>query len=110
MSRSPQKETVSVAIRGLIFDFGGVITNMRWDVARRLEEEHVLERHTLLRTLYGSEGWRAVEPGELIEENLALVRACRPPYRAGILSNADLLLEDRMRDGLGIHHLFDTVI
>ena len=133
-----------MAIRGLIFDFGGVITNMRWDVARRLEEEHALERNALLRTLYDSEDWRAVELGEgdievwrlaahrrleetagrelpplhqqwrdawgLIEENLALLRALRPPYRAGILSNADISLEDRMRDGLGIHHLFDMVI
>jgi putative hydrolase of the HAD superfamily len=133
-----------VLYRGLVFDFGGVITNMRWDVARRLEEEHGLERNTLLRTLYDNDEWRAVEVGRgdidgwrerahgrleeaagrtlpplhqrwreswgLIEENLALIRALRPPYRIAILSNADLTLEDRMRDGLGIHDLFDTVI
>jgi len=133
-----------MTIRGLVFDFGGVVTNMRWDVARRLEEEHALERNTLLRTLYDADDWRAVELGagdieawrvaahrrleeaagralpplhqqwrdswHLIEENLALLRALRPPYRAGILSNADISLEDRMRDGLGIYDLFDTVI
>ncbi len=130
--------------RGLIFDFGGVITNMRWDVAHELERQHGLERNTLLRTLYDNDGWRAVEVGQgdidawratahqrleeavgrplpplhqqwreswgLIEENLRLVRILRPPYRIGILSNADITLEDRMRDGLGIHALFDTVV
>ena len=133
-----------MAIRGLVFDFGGVIMNMRGDVARRLEEEHTLERNALLRTLYDADDWRAVEVGRgdieawrlaahhrleeaagrempalhqqwrdswhLIEENLALLRALRPPYKAGILSNADISLEERMRDGLGIYDLFDTVI
>ena len=133
-----------MAIQGLIFDFGGVITNMRWDVAQELEEEHQLEKNVLLRSLYDSDDWRAVEVGEgdieawraqahrrleelagrplpplhqqwreswrLIDENIALIKALRPPYRIGILSNADLTLEDRMRDGLGIHDLFDMVI
>ena len=40
-----------MAIRGVIFDFGGVITNMRWDVARDLEREHGLERHIIARSL-----------------------------------------------------------
>ncbi|MCH8995144.1 MAG: HAD family phosphatase [Chloroflexi bacterium] len=131
-------------IRGLIFDFGGVISNMRWDVAHELEEEHGLERNTLLRTLYDSDEWREVQVGRgdiegwreaahrrleeaagkslpplhqqwretvgLIQENVDLVRALRPPYTIAILSNADLTLEERLRDGLGIHHLFDTVI
>ncbi len=131
-------------VRGLIFDFGGVITNMRWDVARELEERNGLERNTLLRTLYDNDEWRAVEVGQgdidgwrsgahrrleeaagkplpplhqqwreswgLIEENLRLIRALRPPYRIAILSNADITLEDRLRDGLGIHRLFDTVV
>ncbi len=131
-------------IRALIFDFGGVITNMRWDVAREIEQQHGLERNTLLRTLYDADDWRAVEIGQgdievwreaahhrleeasgrplpllheqwrrswgLIEENIALVKALRPPYRTGILSNADLTLEERLRDGLGLRHLFDDVI
>ena len=133
-----------MTIRALVFDFGGVIMNMRWDVARSLEKEHALERNALLRTLYDADDWRAVEVGRgdieawrlaahrrleeaadrempplhqqwrdswhLIEENLALLRALRPPYKAGILSNADISLEERMRDGLGIYDLFDTVI
>ena len=131
-------------IRGIIFDFGGVIHNMRWDVAHKLEEEHRLERNTIIRTLYDADDWRAVQVGAgdreawrraahgrleeaagralpplheqwrqswgLIEENVALVRALRPPYRLGVLSNADSALEERMRDGLGIHHLFDDIV
>jgi putative hydrolase of the HAD superfamily len=131
-------------IRGLIFDFGGVIVNMRWDMARKLEDEHKLERNALLRTLYDADDWRAVETGTgeidvwreaahkrleaaagrempqlheewrlswgLIEPNIELIRALRPPYRTAILSNADLSLEERMRDGMNIHHLFDTIV
>jgi putative hydrolase of the HAD superfamily len=131
-------------IRGLIFDFGGVISDMRWDVARQLEEEHGLERGAIARTLYASEEWTLVETGKgeidawreaahrrleqlagrplphlheqwrrsvrLIRENVELIRALRPPYRTAVLSNADLTLEDRIRDGLGIHDLFDTIV
>jgi putative hydrolase of the HAD superfamily len=133
-----------VPIRGVIFDFGGVIHNMRWDVAHELEREHGLERNTLVRTLYDSDEWREVQVGRgdvqawreaaqqrlevaagrtlpplhqqwheswsLISENVELVRALRPPYRLAVLSNADVTLEDRMRDGYGIHDLFDEVI
>ncbi len=131
-------------IRGLIFDFGGVVMDMRWDVARELEEQHGLERATLFRTLYDSDEWRAVQVGRgdleawrlashrrleeaagrqlpplhqqwrettgLIQANVALIRALRPPYRIAVLSNADTSLEERIRDGMGIHHLLDTVI
>ena len=133
-----------MSIRGAIFDFGGVITNMRFDYARELEREHGLERNTLFRTFYDSEDWRAVQIGQadpemlaenahrrleavagramprlheqwrnswtLIGENVELIKALRPPYKVSILSNADLNLEDRLRNGLGIHHLFDDVI
>ena len=133
-----------MTIRGVIFDFGGVIMDMRWDVAGQLEEAHGLERNTLVRTLYDSDDWREVQVGRggpeawrhaahrrleeaagralpplhqqwrdswrLIPENLDLVRALRPSYRTAILSNADITLEDRLRDGLGIHSLFDDVI
>jgi hypothetical protein len=51
-------------IRALIFDFGGVINNMRWDVAQALEEKHQLERNTILKTLYDADDWRAVELGQ----------------------------------------------
>lgn len=50
-------------IRGVIFDFGGVLMNMRWDVARELEKEHGLERATIARTLYDCDEWREVELG-----------------------------------------------
>ena len=134
----------NVAIRALIFDFGGVITNMRWDVARDLEKQHGLEARTLLRTLYDADDWRAVELGEgnieewresahtrleeaagkklpylheewrnswgLIEENLALIKALRPPYKISILSNADKTLEERIEHALKLTHLFDDII
>jgi putative hydrolase of the HAD superfamily len=117
--------------------------NMRWDVARALEEEHGLERSSLLRSLYDNDEWRAVEVGEgdievwragahrrleetagkplpplheqwrrswgPIHENIRLVRSLRPPYRIAILSNADVTLERRLREGR-LHHLFDAVI
>lgn len=131
-------------IRGLIFDFGGVISNMRWDVAHELEEQYGLERNALLRTLYDSDDWRQVQTGRgdveawreaahqrledfagrplpplhqqwwettgLILENVELIRALRPPYRIAVLSNADSTLEERIRDGMGIDYLFDTVV
>ena len=131
-------------ICGVIFDFGGVIHNMRWDVAHALEQEHGLERNTVVRTLYDSDEWRAVQVGRgdvqawreaaqqrleaaagrtlpplheqwhetwgLISENVELVRALRPPYRLAVLSNADITLEDRIRNDYGIYDLFDEVI
>jgi putative hydrolase of the HAD superfamily len=133
-----------VTIRGVIFDFGGVIHNMRFDVMRQIEAQHGLERDTILRTLYDAKDWHEIQIGRgdidawhaaaqrrldeaagrpmpplhvrwreswhPIEENVALIRALRPPYRLAVLSNADRTLEDRMRDGLNIHHLFDTVV
>ena len=133
-----------MSIRGLIFDFGGVISNMRWDVARKLEEEHGLERGIIFRTIYDNDDWRAVQVGRgdvdgwregaqrrleeaagrplpplhqqwretigLIKENVELIRTLRPPYQTAILSNADITLEERIRDGLGIDHLFDTIV
>ena len=131
-------------IRGVIFDFGGVINNMRWDVARELEEKHGLERSTIVRTLYDNDDWRLAQIGKadplvykeaghkrleaaagtslpplhqqwrdswaLIDENLDLIRKLRSGYRLAILSNADKNLVGRLRDGLGIFDLFDTVV
>jgi putative hydrolase of the HAD superfamily len=48
---------------GVIFDYGGVLWNMRWDVCRRLEETHGLERGLVFSTLYRSETWLAIERG-----------------------------------------------
>ncbi|MDP3766504.1 MAG: HAD-IA family hydrolase [Dehalococcoidia bacterium] len=131
-------------IRGLVFDFGGVINNMRWDVSAALEEEHGLERGALVRTFYDNDEWREVQEGRgdsalwlaashrrleeiagrslpplhdrwreswhPIKENIELIRALRPSYQMAILSNADRNLEERMRDGMAIHDLFDTVV
>lgn len=47
----------------VIFDFGGVLWNMRWDVCHELEEAHGLERGLVFTTLYRSETWRRIERG-----------------------------------------------
>ena len=52
-----------MSIRGLIFDYGGVIQDMGWDVARELEEKYGLEPGTLPHTLYLSDEWREIELG-----------------------------------------------
>jgi putative hydrolase of the HAD superfamily len=51
-------------IRGVIFDFGGVLVDMRWDVAEALERAHGLPRHALLETLYRTPTWLHVERGQ----------------------------------------------
>ncbi len=51
------------APRAILFDFGGVIWDMRWDVCRALEAEHGLPRGSIFETLYRSEAWHAVERG-----------------------------------------------
>lgn len=72
------------------------------------------EAHQLLEAKAGRqlprlhETWRAAQ--HLIGENVALVRALRPAYRIGILSNADASLRERLRDGLGIFDLFDAFV
>jgi len=72
------------------------------------------EAHRLLEALAGRplprlhEAWRSAQ--HLIPENVELVRALRPAYRVGILSNADATLRVRLRDGLWIHDLFDIVV
>jgi putative hydrolase of the HAD superfamily len=50
-------------IRGVIFDFGGVLVDMRWDVAEGLERAHGLPRHALLETLYRTPTWLDIECG-----------------------------------------------
>ena len=50
-------------IQGLIFDFGGVIWNMRWDTCRELEQAYGLPRGAVFQTLYRTETWRQVERG-----------------------------------------------
>lgn len=50
-------------VRAVVLDFGGVIQDMRWDVARALEAAHGLPRESLHATLYRSPAWAAVERG-----------------------------------------------
>ena len=47
----------------VIFDFGGVLWNMRWDVCHHLEEAHGLARGAVFSTLYRSDTWLAIERG-----------------------------------------------
>jgi putative hydrolase of the HAD superfamily len=56
--------TPAPAVRGIIFDFGGVLVDMRWDVAHELERAHGLPRHVLLETLYRTPTWRNIERGQ----------------------------------------------
>jgi len=50
-------------IRAVVLDFGGVLYDMRWDVARSLEEAHRLPRGTISDTLYRTDTWAAIERG-----------------------------------------------
>jgi FMN phosphatase YigB (HAD superfamily) len=50
-------------VRAVVFDFGGVLWDMRWDVARELDRAHGLLRSSVFETLYRSEAWSAVERG-----------------------------------------------
>ena len=50
--------------RGVIFDFGGVLIDMRWDVSAGLEDAHGLPRHALLETLYRTPIWQEIERGQ----------------------------------------------
>jgi len=52
-----------VPINGIIFDYGGVILDMRWDIARELALDHGLGERAIVETLYGSDTWRQVETG-----------------------------------------------
>jgi putative hydrolase of the HAD superfamily len=53
----------STSLRGVIFDFGGVLWDMRWDVARDLDQSHGLPRSSVFETLYRNETWAAIERG-----------------------------------------------
>ena len=133
-----------MSIKAVIFDFGGVINNMRWEVARELEDKHGLERNALLESLYRNQDWRDVEEGRgdivdwavnahkqlekdagkklpplhqqwrdswhPIKENIEIIKGLKPQYKVSILSNADLNLEERIKEGMDIHHLFDDII
>ena len=50
-------------MRAVVFDFGGVLRDMRWDVAREMDRTHGLPRSSVFETLYRCEAWHAVERG-----------------------------------------------
>ncbi len=50
-------------IRGVIFDYGGVIWDMRWDIARELSLAHGLEGKALVEAMYRNELWQPLEVG-----------------------------------------------
>lgn len=64
--RAPTKTSLTPTppILGVIFDFGGVLVDMRWDVSDELERAHGLPRHALLETLYRTPTWREIERGQ----------------------------------------------
>ena len=51
-------------IQGLIFDFGGVLWDMRWDISRELEREHGLSERAIVQTLFTGDTWRRIEVGD----------------------------------------------
>ena len=50
-------------LRAVIFDFGGVLWDMRWDVARELDRAHGLPRSSVFETLYRGRAWADIECG-----------------------------------------------
>lgn len=52
-----------MGVKGLIFDYGGVLLDMRFELTRELERAHGLRERAILESLYGSETWRQIEVG-----------------------------------------------
>ena len=50
-------------LRAVIFDFGGVLLDMRWDVARELDRAHGLPKSSVFETLYRCPAWDDIECG-----------------------------------------------
>jgi epoxide hydrolase-like predicted phosphatase len=53
----------ATSLRAVIFDFGGVLWDMRWDVARELDHRHGLPKSSVFETLYRSPRWNDIERG-----------------------------------------------
>ena len=101
--------------RGAIFET--LYRTPTWDALQRGQgdpEAWRQEAHRLLEARAGRplpplhDVWRDAQ--HVIEETVTLARRLRPSYRTAILSNANASLRDRLRDGLGIHDLFDTIV
>jgi epoxide hydrolase-like predicted phosphatase len=76
--------------------------------AWRAEAHHALEARAGRPLPPLHDAWRAAQGP--IAATADLVRALRPRYRLGILSNADRTLRARLRTGLPIYDLFDDVV
>jgi putative hydrolase of the HAD superfamily len=50
-------------VQAVLLDFGGVVWDMRWDVAASLEAAHALPRGALFATLYRIDAWTALQRG-----------------------------------------------
>jgi len=56
-------DSTTSRIEAVILDFGGVLWNMRWDVAADLDRDHGLPRSSVFETLYRTDMWRDIERG-----------------------------------------------
>jgi len=61
--RPVASRSVKLDIEGIVFDFGGVLWDMRWDIASELAGAHGLPDRALPETLYVSDGWIEVQVG-----------------------------------------------
>ena len=53
----------ATSLRAVVFDFGGVLLDMRWDVARELDRAHGLPKSSVFETLYRCPAWDDIECG-----------------------------------------------
>lgn len=53
----------ATSLHAVIFDFGGVLWDMRWDVARELDRAHGLPKSSVFETLYRCAAWNDIECG-----------------------------------------------
>ncbi|HEY7868232.1 MAG TPA: HAD family phosphatase [Methylomirabilota bacterium] len=53
----------ATSLQAVVFDFGGVLWDMRWDVARELDQRHGLPKSSIFETLYRTPVWRDIECG-----------------------------------------------
>lgn len=53
----------ATSFRAIVFDFGGVLWDMAWDVARELDRAHGLPRSSVFESLYRCPAWAEIECG-----------------------------------------------
>ena len=62
-ARRRRRVAPATSPRAVVFDFGGVLWDMRWDVARELDRAHGLPRSSVFETLYRLPAWADIECG-----------------------------------------------